>query len=487
MSCMPRFFRINLVRRLVGQASVALALVAALSCAAPARADVKLPKVFGDHMVLQQKTMAAVWGSADAGEDVTVSIAGVSATAKAGADGKWQVKLATPAAGGPHELVVKGKNEVKLTDVYFGEVWICSGQSNMQWTVDQSGNPAEEKKNATFPQIRMLTVNRVPAEKPVDDISGQWTVCSPESAGGLSAVGYFFARKLHQDLQVPIGMINTSWGGTICEAWTSKEALSADPDFKPILDRSAQFRPGNPNQAAVLYNGMVHPLVPYGIRGAIWYQGESNVTRAEQYRKLFPAMIVDWRQRFGQGEFPFLFVQLAPFKYNHNPVMLAEQWESQTKTLSLPNTGMAVTTDIGDVKDIHPKNKQEVGRRLALWALAKTYGKNDLVYSGPLYESQAIDGGKIRIKFKHVGGGLVARDGKDLTHFTIAGDDRKFVAAKAVIEGDSVVVSSDQVAAPKVVRFGWDQVAEPNLSNKEGLPASPFRTDEDKLATAGAK
>jgi sialate O-acetylesterase len=301
-------------------------------------------------------------------------------------------------------------------------------------------------------------------------------------------VGYFFARKLHEDLNVPVGIINTSWGGTICEAWTSREALQTDADFKPILDRSAQFKAGNPNQAAVLYNGMVAPIIPYGIRGAIWYQGESNHGRAAQYAKLFPAMIEDWRERFGQGDFPFLFVQLAPFQYgNEDPRILPELWEAQTKTLSLKNTGMAVTTDIATLNDIHPKNKQDVGKRLALWALANTYGKKDVVYSGPLYDSFDVEGSKVRLKFKHVDGGLVAKDDKPLSHFEIAGEDQKFVPAEAKIDGDSIVVSSDQVAKPVAVRFAWSKTAEPNLFNKAGLPASPFRTDDWPMLTKNAK
>lgn len=479
----------TLASRPLPRAVLILASVLALAVAAPseALADIRMPKIFGNGMVLQLQSKVAVWGWAEAGEEVKVSLGETTETTKAGADGKWSVKIQTPAAGGPHSLIAKGKNEVKLDDVLIGEVWICSGQSNMEWTVAQSKNPAEEAAAAKFPQIRMIKVAHNVADKPQEDINGQWTNCSPESVPNFSAVGYFFARHLHHELKVPIGMINTSWGGTICEAWTSKETLATDEDFKPILDRSANFQPNNPNQASVLYNGMVHPLIPFGIKGAIWYQGESNVSRAEQYRKLFPAMIGDWRKRFGQGDFPFLFVQLAPFKYGHDPKLLAEQWESQTKTLALPNTGMAVTTDIGNVADIHPANKQDVGKRLALWALAKSYGKNGLAYSGPLYESMSIDGKRIRLKFKHTNGGLVAGGNKPLTHFTIAGEDQKFVEAKASIDGETVVVESDQVAKPVAVRFGWDQHAEPNLFNKDQLPASPFRTDSFPMVSAGAK
>ena len=466
---------------------MAVAVTVAFGLGSAAQADVKLPKIFGSHMVLQQKSQVSFWGWADPGEEVTVTLNGATATAKAGDDKKWSLKIATPEAGGPHQVVVKGKNEVKFDDVLIGEVWICSGQSNMEWSVAQSANPAEEAKNGDHPMIRMIKVQRIPAEKPMEDINGEWQAATPQTVSQFSAVGYYFARQLQGELKVPIGMINTSWGGTICEAWTSREALAADPDFKPILDRAAPFKPGNPNQAAALFNGMLNPIVPFGIKGAIWYQGESNVSRAVQYRKLFPTMITDWRTRFGQGDFPFLFVQLAPFRYGGNPTLLAELWEAQLKTLALPNTGMSGTTDIGNINDIHPKNKQDVGKRLALWALAKTYGKADLVYSGPLYDAMSVDGNKVKIKFQHVGGGLVARDGKPLTHFTVAGEDQQFVDATATIEGDTVVVTSDKVAKPVAVRFGWNQLAEPNLANKEGLPASPFRTDDFKLVSADAK
>jgi sialate O-acetylesterase len=345
---------------------------------------------------------------------------------------------------------------------------------------------------------------------------------------GFSAAAYFFGRCLHRELNVPVGMINTSWGGTPAEAWTSLDAQQGNAVLEPTLarwkERISRFdpeaeqkeydkklavwkeaaakakaegakpprrprAPGDPRQSphrpASLYNGMISPLLPFAMRGAIWYQGESNAGRAEQYLTLFPAMIRNWRDKWGQGDFPFLFVQLAPFRYGAaDPRNCAELRETQRLTLDLvPNTGMAVTTDIGNVKDIHPKNKQDVGKRLALWALAKTYGE-DLVYSGPLYDSMAVEGKKVRIKFKHTGGGLVAKDGP-LTHFTIAGKDGEFVPAVATIDGETVVVSSDQVAKPVAVRFGWRDDAEPNLFNKEDLPASPFRTDDFEMVTAG--
>ncbi len=467
-------------------ARLVLLLLAIAWSTAAARADVRLPKVFGDHMVVQQQLPVQVWGWADPGEKVTVTLGDRSATATACEKGKWALKLDPLPAGGPYEMKVAGKNELVLKDVLIGEVWICSGQSNMEWPVRATVNADQEIAAANYPNLRLFTVAKNVAEKPVDDVQGAWAACTPASIPNFSAVAYFFGRKLHKDLGVAVGLVNSSWGGTLCEAWTSKAGLESDADFRPILARSAKFQPGNPNQASVLYNGMIHPLIPYGIRGAIWYQGESNVGRAEQYRKLFPAMIGDWRKLWGEGDFPFLFVQLAPFIYgNNNPCLLAELWEAQLKTLGLPNTGMAVVTDIANLKDIHPKNKQDVGARLALWALAKTHGK-DLVYSGPLYKAMKVEGDKIRLTFDHVGGGLVAKDGP-LKDFTIAGADGKFAAAQAVIDGDSVVVSSPEVKEPTAVRFAWRHDAEPNFFNKAGLPASPFRTDELPLVTAGQR
>lgn len=479
----------------------ALAALVTLS-AASAHADVKLPKIFSSRMVLQQKTQAPVWGWAEPGEAVKVTLGDKSVETKAGDDGKWMVKIETPAGSNePTTLKVQGKNEIVLSDVLIGEVWVGSGQSNMQWSVAASANKDEEIKNANHPTIRLFTVpsgSNMPAAEPQQDLAPDlsWKECNSQNIPGFSAVAYFFGRKLNQELNVPVGLINTSWGGTICEAWTSKPALEADKEWlAPIVERHKEFKPGNPNQPAVLYNGMIHPLIPFAIRGAIWYQGESNKGRAEQYATLFPAMIKDWRARWGQGDFPFLFVQLAPYAYGKDaekkPIdtkELPELWEAQVKTLSLPNTGMAVTTDITDLLDIHPRNKQDVGLRLALWALGTTYGKQDLVYSGPLYDSMAVEGNKIRIKFKHVGGGLEAKDGQPLSHFQIAGDDEKFVDAKAEIEnGGTIIVSSPDVAKPVAVRFGWNDLATPNLFNKAGLPASPFRTDNFKQVTAGRK
>jgi sialate O-acetylesterase len=460
-----------------------------LSCGVAA-ADVSLSKMFGDHMVLQQETEAPIWGKADKGEKVVVVLGDARAEATAGDDGKWLVRIKTPQASGQAlKLVVEGKNRLECSDVLIGEVWIASGQSNMEWIVQKSANAKEEAEKAKYPSIRMTKVQWNAAKEPQDDVNATWTVCSPDSVPTFSAVGYYFARKLHQELNVPVGIMSTNWGGTRAEAWTSKATLESDEAFSNLV--TSEFKPGNPHQGSVLYNGMIHPVIPYAIRGAIWYQGESNRSRAQQYAKLFPAMIADWRRLWKQGDFPFYFVQLAPYKYDKksDTLELPELWEAQTKTLTASkNTGMAVTTDIGDLNDIHPTNKQDVGLRLALWALAKDYGKTDLECSGPLYDSMAIEGNKIRVKFKH-GAGLMAKSG-DPQLFTIAGEDRQFVPAKAVIDGETIVVSSDTVAKPVAVRYGWSEWAEPekyNLFNKAGLPASPFRTDDFPMVTAGRK
>jgi sialate O-acetylesterase len=342
----------------------------------------------------------------------------------------------------------------------------------MEWPITRAANPDEEIAAATYPNLRLFMVARAVGQQPLPDCKGSWAACSPETVPGFSAVGYFFGRELHQELDVPIGLIKTAWGGTVAEAWTSDEGLAGESDFEPILERAKKWQPGKPNQASALYNGMLHPIIPFAMRGAIWYQGESNVKRAVQYTKLFPAMIADWRKQWGQGDFPFIFVQLAPYGYSDGR-QVAELWDAQLKTLrSVRNTGMAVITDIGNNTDIHPKNKQDVGLRLALWALADTYEK-DVVKSGPLYRRKESDGSTIRIEFDFADG-LKSRDGKPLTDFTIAGEDGEFVPATAEIDGDTVVVTSDAVKQPVAVRFGWGNTVNPNLVNGAGLPASPL-------------
>ena len=475
------------MRQVGSWSKLVVAVMSLLGASGLAQADVKLPKVIASHMVLQQKLPLPIWGTADAGEEVTVSLGDNKASTKAGADGKWSVKLKEmTAGGGPLELVVKGKNEIKLTDILIGEVWVASGQSNMEWSVAASNNPQEEIAAAKYPNIRIFHVKKTPAVTPQDEVvlDREWSECSPATIGNFSAVAYFFGRHIHKELNVPVGLINTSWGGTAIEPWTPIVGFESVESLKPIAEqvKAQQAKPEGvkPNHGAPmhLYNGMVHGVQPFGIRGALWYQGESNRGQGVAYEQRMHALINGWRTVWNQGDFPFLFVQLAPYKYGPtDPQFLLPQiWEAQTKTLAMKNTGMAVTTDITHLTDIHPKNKQDVGKRLALWALAKTYGKEGLVYSGPLYKSMTVEGNKVRIEFDHVGGGLKSRDDKPLSWFTIAGKEGDFVEATAVIDGKSVVVSSDKIAEPAAVRFGWDQLAEPNLMNAEALPAGPFRT-----------
>jgi sialate O-acetylesterase len=472
--------------RFVGWASGLALLAANLVSADLASADVRLPKIFGNHMVLQQGVLNPIWGTATAGEQVTVSIGDTKAATTADNDGRWMVKIAAPPVGGPYTITVAGKNTVMLSDVLCGEVWICSGQSNMQWPVQRAQDGANEINAANYPKLRLFQVDRRIAATPQTDVEGEWLVCSPQTVASFSAVGYFFGRDLQKNLDLPVALVQSAWGGTIAEAWMSSAALTGVEEFKPIVDRAARFSSRQPNQATNLYDGMLAPIIPLAMRGVIWYQGESNVSRAEQYAKLFPALIADWRKAWGQGDFPFLFVQLAPYRYGaKDPAEAAELREAQRKALSVANTGMVVTTDIGNAKDIHPRNKQEVARRLSLWALGTVYGK-EVVYSGPLYDSYTIEDNRLRIKFKHAAG-LVAKDNAELTHFTIAGEDQKFMPAKATIDGETLVVASDAVPKPVAVRFGWRDDAEPNLFNAAGLPASPFRTDSWPLVTAGAR
>ena len=448
-------------------------------------AAVRLPGIFGNHLVVQRGQPVPVWGWANPGETVVVEFAGQTVGTQTGDDGRWKVELTACKVGPPSDLTVKGSSgeAVALKDVLVGDVWLCSGQSNMQWTFNAGQgvmNNDAEVAAANYPDVRMFTVARTAAPKPSADVKGEWLPITPANlrvggTDGASALAYFFGRELHQRLGVPIGLVNASVGGTAAERWTSRTALEAHPSLRSLADEDG---------ASTLYNGMIAPLIPYAIRGAIWYQGEDNTARAYQYRTLFPAMIAQWRADWGQGDLPFGFVQLAPCRYKPlAPECCAELREAQTMTLqSTPNTGMAVTMDVGDVNNIHPKNKQEVGRRLALWAMAKVYGRR-IEYSGPIYRSMAVDGDRIRVEFTHVGDGLVSSDGKPLSNFTIAGEDRQFVPAAAEVDGRSIVVHSDQVAKPIAVRYAWRDDATPNLANRDGLPASPFRTDAWKGVT----
>jgi len=648
-----------------------------------ALANVKPASPFTDNAVLQQGIKVPVWGDADPGEKVTVTFDGKSVSATSDKAGKWKVELAPLTARpgqAPRDLVIAGNDTVTLKNVLVGEVWICSGQSNMDMVVRGAKDAQADVDAADLPQIRMFAVGKAPKPEPQERCAGSWVVCTPQTVGGFSAVGFFFARTVHGELEVPVGMIHTSWSGTPAEPWTSmeflkkmpvyteriqkyeqalvdyaadkqgyeqrradalkkqkqdmaawmQEKLDADAGMKgkwfdpavklddgkdiavPMDNRSLQNYSGivwvrrtveipldwvnsdltldlgpiddcdvtyvngtevggmpadgkswqipriykvpaklvtsenvciavrmtntigaigmlgsekdnslapaasenarpvalagswkyaigvpidmrtaprvdipqipgsNPWESATLYNSMITPLVPYAIKGAIWYQGESNAGAPEEYRDLFPAMIASWRQAWGQGDFPFIFVQLANFMARQTLPIETNSWadlrDAQTNTLKTTDTGMAVIIDIGDAEDIHPRNKQDVGKRLALWALAKTYGRKSLVYSGPLYKSMKIGGNKAIVSFDFVGKGLVAR-GEPLVGFAIAGDDKVLHAAEAAIDGDTVIVKSEKVEKPVAVRYAWANNPICNLYNADGLPASPFRTD----------
>ena len=460
-------------------------MMVAVCFASTCLAEVRLASLFGDGMVLQRDIQVPVWGWAEPGEQVSVSFAGQTASGVAAADGRWRVVLAPLGASKePAEMSVTGSSGLVVTNVLVGDVWICSGQSNMQMPVSQVLHQAEEVAAADHPLVRLVTVPRVASDFLVDDVDLTWKTCTPETVASFSATAYFFARHLHRELDVPVGVVDSSWGGTQIAPWTAPAGFQQVPALKDIADKLDSF-PAKKADGAInhqsplaLYNGMIAPLVPYGIRGALWYQGESNNGEGMLYFEKQKALIGGWRAIWNKPDLPFYFVQLAPYRYGGDPKNLAGIWEAQTATLSIPYTGMAVTVDISNLTDIHPRNKQDVGKRLALWALAQLYGKSDLVYSGPLYKSMAVEGDKIRLAFDHVGSGLVSRDGQPLNWFTIAGEDKNFVPAQAEIDGATVVVSADSVAHPVAVRFGWTQEAEPNLSNKESLPASPFRTDK---------
>lgn len=471
-----------------------LLFVAAVS----ARADVTLSGVFGDSMVLQQEHPIRIFGTADPGEAITVELGGKTASGKADADGNFRVELpAMKADGTSHTLTVKGNNTVTVKDVLLGEVWLCSGQSNMEWPVARSLNAKEEIAAADHPNIRLFNVGgHVQGPKPLRDPRGSWQKCSPKSVPSFSAVGYYFGRKLSKELGVPIGLVGTNWGGTRIEPWTPPVGFEAVDSLQDYQASVKAIDPSKPKQrakggATFIYNGMVHALTPLSARGAIWYQGESNAGDGRRYEFLKEALVKGWRNVFENDDLSFYWVQLANFRAaDKNPA--GGGWgnvrEGQRKALRLPNTGMAVIVDIGEERDIHPKNKQDVGARLALWALAKDYGR-DIVFSGPLYKSMKVEGSKIRVTFDSVGGGLItgkknglnpteATPGEAPAEFAVQDGDGNWHWAKAEIDGDSVLVWSDDVKDPKHVRLGFQSnPAGFNLYNKEGLPASPFTTD----------
>jgi sialate O-acetylesterase len=453
-----------------------------LMTASGAMSAVKLNCLFADGAVLQRDMPVPVWGTANTGERVTV-LFGRQKVSTVARDGKWMVRLKPLKAGGPYVMTVKGENTITLNNIFVGEVWVCSGQSNMEFPLIAAANATEVIANSANPMLHLCTVKKNVSDTPLDDATISWQECGPGTSPGFSAVGYFFARDLQKALNVPVGIIHSSWGGSFAEAWTSPAVLAKHPELQGI---SAEIQKiGPPHKPSILYNGMLHPLIPFAIRGAIWYQGESNAGRAYMYRTLFPTMIKNWRDDWGEGDFPFLFVQLAPFYTDSaepGDSAWAELREAQLLTTTdTPKTGMAVITDVGDAKNIHPTRKEPVGARLALAARAIAYGEK-IEYSGPVYRSMQIRGDRAILSFDHAGSGLTAKDG-DLKGFAIAGSDHKFVWAHATIQGDKVVVSSERVESPVAVRYGWANCPDVNLFNNDGIPATPFRTDDFPTTT----
>ncbi len=483
------------------------------ACSLPALANITVPNVLANHMVIQRDRPVHLWGMADPGEVVTVDFRDNHASTVTDTLGRWSLYLPPGEAGGPFPLTLHGKNTITWNDILVGDVWIASGQSNMEFMIAQtawSNSGVFDWKNvlaaANVPNLRLLQIHKTYAMYPMADVaSSGWSACTPTTAANFSAVGYFFAREIMDHEHVPVGIIEADWGGTPAESWTSLDALSADAGLMPVFAARAQSMdqevtrtlqtqaderaaalakeqgktpppiPWHPDPQswapAGLFNGMIAPLIPLPIRGVIWYQGESNTdaSRAPIYQKLFTSMIQDWRTHWAQGNFPFLFVQIANFNSDDE---WAQVREAQRKALSLPNTGMAVTIDIGNPDDVHPKDKQDVGHRLALWALDIAYGEHG-EDSGPLFRQAVPENGKMHVWFDHAESGLDVH-GKQLEGFEVAGADKKFVPAQAQVQGDSVVASSASVPNPKYVRYAWASNPTCNLFNHDGLPASPF-------------
>ena len=465
--------------------------IALLFLGVTAQAFVVLPDVITDNMVLQQKDATTFWGKGAANKTITIITSWNNQKYQTAIDanGHWKLKIKTPAAGGPYDISFDDGELLKLTNIMIGEVWLCSGQSNMEMPLASWGkikDYQQEIANANYPNIRILKVKKAISSYPMDDFKSNtmgWQACSPATISDFSAAAYFFARKLYQTKPVAIGLIDATWGGTVIESWTSTEAIGKVEAFadtvKKISALPRDLKLTNPNKPTLLYNAMINPFLGVAIKGVIWYQGESNNSRAYQYRELFPLLINNWRTQFNRPQMPFLFVQLANFQaVNPQPAEAtwAELREAQAMALSLPNTGMAVAIDIGETGDIHPKNKQDVGYRLALLALAKVY-KEKVIDEGPMYQSNKVEGNKVVVNFKS-GAALKSSDEKELTGFAIAGADKKFYWAKAEIKGNSVIVSAKEVKNPVAVRYAWANNPICNLGNAAGLPAAPFRTDD---------
>jgi sialate O-acetylesterase len=487
------------------------------------QAELKVSPVFGDSMVVQRNKPIHVWGWTTPSADVSVELADKKGEAKSDNRGRFDVTIDPLPAGGPHQMKIIADETKTFSDVLVGEVWVCSGQSNMAWTVSNANDPDLESLSANFPNIRLISVPQVASQQPLNDFDGRWEACTPETVKSFSAVGYFFGRQLHQTIDVPIGLIDNAWGGSAAEAWIERgdmekagqysELLKKWDDLASTYDHEAAMaawtertkawevskkgqRPRRPRnqltgnqRPANLYNGVLHPVLGYTIAGTIWYQGESNAGRAYQYRDLFPLMIQTWRERWGQGEFPFYWVQLADFQAEvAEPAdsTWAELREAQTMTMSkLANAGEAVIIDLGEASDIHPRDKQNVGKRLARWALANQYNY-EIPYQSPTYKSVEFRDGKAIIKFEHVGRTLDTFDVRQPIGFAIAGEDKKFVNANAKIVGnDTIEVWSDQVSEPAAVRYAWANNPVCNVQSIDGLPMTPFRTDQWPGVTEG--
>ncbi|MFG0262112.1 MAG: sialate O-acetylesterase [Novipirellula sp. JB048] len=504
---------------------LALAILVLLSTRLISAAEHQLASVFSDHMVLQREQSVPVWGVANAGESITVKFANQTKSTTADPSGKWRVELDSMQANAePQTLSVesaKAGHRIELTDLLVGEVWLASGQSNMAWTMQMKPDSKADIPNSNHPHLRLFAIPRTTALTPQQDVQANWTRSSPETSANFSAIGYYFGLRLHQELGVPVGIIQSAWGGTRIEPWTSVQGFAAVPALQSEADRIDAQTPGTPayrqaqqahlqqvqqwtetlhsalqqNQAApplppqpatlarnhrtptTLYNAMIHPLVPMAIRGAIWYQGESNHAEGLSYVDKKKALLASWRGAFEQPDLPFHFVQIAPYQYGQeDPEILPRFWAAQRECMNIPHTGMAVITDIAELKDIHPQHKKEVARRLSLWALADTYGRTEIDPSGPLYESHRVEDGAIRVTFRHADSGLASRDGEPLSDFEIAGIEGNFHPATATIDGNQIVARSANVPEPKQLRFGWHKLAMPNLMDKEGLPASSFHT-----------
>ena len=475
------------------------AVLVAVVFAGAAQAEVWMPGVFSDNMVLQREKPVPVWGWADPGEKVTVTFAGQTKTATADKNGKWMVRLdAMKASAKGQTLVVVSNRTTKrkspvFSNVLVGEVWICSGQSNMEWVVKQSEGADEASQRAKeYSKIRFLTVPRTESAACVRGVNAKWVTCSPKTVGDVSGVAFYFGERLHKDLNVPIGLIVSSWGGSGIRSWMPSESFSQFPHTKKEAALAAKEKPApavppiekvtvKGRTPSAMFNGMIAPLIPYAMRGVIWYQGESNGLDGMGYRDMTEAMLTSWRNRWGDEAFPFYYVQICTFFWYGTDYHLLDMWEAQTACLKIPHTGMVGTSDISQPWTWHPRNKFDVGNRLALWALAKDYGKKDLVYSGPMKMMVKFKGNTAFVLFEHSAKGLKSLDGKPITGFMLAGKDKVFYNAEAKINGDNIVIlTSKEVSTPVAARCGWVQTSESNLGNSAGLPVIPFRTDDWK-------